>query len=149
MDCSTPGFPVLDYLPEFAQTPVHCVGDAIQPSYPLLSPSPPAFDPSQHQSLSSELALHIRWPTYWSFSFSITPSSEYSGLISFRIDRFDLLAIRGTFRSFQHHNLKAVSPSHQLPVTLVRSNFTSLGFGFLSATQQSWPKVCNFSRPRA
>ena len=149
MDCSTSGFPVLDYLPEFAQTPVHCVGDAIQPSHPLLSPSPPAFNLSRHQRLSSELALHIRWPTYWSFSFSINPSSEYSGLISFRIDRFDLLAVRGTFRSFQHHNLKAVSPSHQLPATLVRSNFTSPGFGFLSATQQSWPKVCNFSRPKA
>ena len=99
MDCSTPGFPVLDYLPEFAQTPVHCVGDAIQPSYPLLSPSPPAFDPSQHQSLSSELALHIRWPTYWSFSFSITPSSEYSELISFRMGWLALLSIQGTLKS--------------------------------------------------
>ena len=60
MESSTPGFPALDYLPEFAQTPVHCVGDAIQPSHPLLSPSPPALNLSQHQGLSSELALHIR-----------------------------------------------------------------------------------------
>ena len=102
MDCSTPGFPVLDYLPEFAQTPVHCVGDAIQPSYPLLSPSPPAFDLSQHQ------VLCLRWPKYYSFSFSISPSNEYSGRISFRIDWLDLLAVQGTLKSLlQHHSSKA------------------------------------------
>ena len=69
------------------------VSDAIQPSHPLSSPSPPAFNLSQHQGLFHELALHIRWPKYWSFSFSISPSNEYSGLISVRIDWFDLLAI--------------------------------------------------------
>ena len=79
MDCSTPGFPVLHHLPELAQTHVHWVGDAIQPSCPLLSPLllPPIL-PSI-RVFSSELALHIRWPKYWSFNFSISPSNEYSG----------------------------------------------------------------------
>ena len=98
MDCSTPGFPVHHQLLELAQTHVHRVGDAIQPSYPLLSP-PPAFNLSQHQGLSNESAHCIRWPKYWSFSFGILPFSEYSGLISFRIDWFDLLAIQGTLKS--------------------------------------------------
>ena len=80
MDCSMPGFPVLHYLPEFAQTHVHWVDDAIQPSHPLASPSPPIFYLPQHQVFSNELALHIRWPKYWSFSISL--SNEYSGLIS-------------------------------------------------------------------
>ena len=92
MDCSTLGFPVLHYLLEFTQTYVHQIGDAIQPSHPLLSPSPPAFKLSQHQVrvFSSESALHIKWPKYWSLNFSTSPSNEYSGLISFRIDWFDL-----------------------------------------------------------
>ena len=88
MHCSTPGFPVFHHLLEFAQTHFHQVGDAIQPSYPLLSPS---FLPSIFLSVrvfSNESALCIRWPNYWSFSFSIRPSSEYSGLISFRTDSF-------------------------------------------------------------
>ena len=72
---------------------------AVQPSHPLSSPSPPVFNLSQHQGLSSESALRIRWPKYWSFSFSIIPSSEYSRLISFTIDRFDLLAVQGTLKS--------------------------------------------------
>ena len=108
MDCSTPGFPVHHQLPELAQTHVHRVSDAIQQSHPLLSPSPPAFNLSQHQGLSNESALHIRWPKYWSFSFNISPSTEYSGLISFRIDWFDLLAVQGTLKSLlQHHSSKA------------------------------------------
>ena len=99
-----PGFPVLHYLLELAQTPVHWVGDAIQPSHPLSSASSPALHLSQHQGLASESALHIRWPKYWSFSFSISPSNEYSGLISFRMDWFDLLAVQGTLKSLlQHH----------------------------------------------
>ena len=75
----------------------------------LSSPSPPAFNLSQHQGLfSSESALRIRWQKYWHFSFSISPSNEYSGLISFKIDRFDLLAIQGTLKSLlQHHSSKA------------------------------------------
>ena len=74
MDCSSPGLPIHHQLPEFTETHVHWVGDAIQPSYPLSSPSPPAFNLSQHQGLSSESALHIRWPKYWSCSFSISPA---------------------------------------------------------------------------
>ena len=101
MDCSTPGFPVHHQLPEFAQTHVHQVSNAIQPSHPLSSPSPSAFNLSQHQGLShfNESVLHIRWPKYWSFSFSISPSNKYSGLISFRIDWLDLLAVEGTLES--------------------------------------------------
>ena len=108
MDCSTPGFPVHHYLLEFAQTQVCWVGDAIHPSCPLLSPFPPAFNLSQHQGLSNELALCIRWPQYWSFSFSIRLSNKYSELTSFKIDWFDLLAVQGTFKSLlQHHRSKA------------------------------------------
>ena len=108
MDCSTPGLPVHHQLPEFTQTPVHRVGDAIQPSHPLSPPSPPAFSLSQHHVFSNELALHIREPKYWSFSFSISPSNEYSGLIFFSIDRFDLLAVQRTLKSLlQHYSSKA------------------------------------------
>ena len=82
MDCSMPGFPVHCQFPELAQTHVHQVTDAIQPSHTLSSASPPVFSLSQHQVFSNESVLHIRWPKYWSFSFSISPSSEYSGLIS-------------------------------------------------------------------
>jgi len=100
MNCSTPGLPVHYQLPEFTQTPVHWVGDAIQPSHPLSSPSPPAPNPSQHQSL-------FQWPKYWSFSFSISPSNEHPGLISFRMDWLDLLTVQGTLRSLlQHHSSK-------------------------------------------
>ena len=110
MDCSTPDIPVHHQLPEFTQTHVHWVGDAIQPSHSLSSPSPPTFNLSQHQGLSNESALHIRWPKYWSFSFSIRPSNEYSGLIAFRIDRFDLLEVQGTLKSLlQHHTSKTKS----------------------------------------
>ena len=94
-------------LPELAQTHVHWVTDAIQPSRSLLSPSPPAFNLSQQQGLSNESVL-IRWPEYWSFSFTIGPSNEYSGLISFRIDWFDLLAVQRTLKCLlQHHSWKA------------------------------------------
>ena len=86
MDCSTPSFPVLHCLPELAQTHVHWVSDAVQPSHPLLSLSPPAFNLSFIRVFSNELALCIRWPKYWRFSFGISPSSEYSGMISFRMD---------------------------------------------------------------
>ena len=82
MDCSTPGLPVHHQLPEFTQIHVHRVDDAIQPSHPLSSPSP-AFSLSQHQDLFKSV-LCIRWPKYWSFSFNISPSNEYLGLIFFR-----------------------------------------------------------------
>ena len=100
MDCSMPGFPVLHQLLELAQTHVHEVSDAIQSSHPLSSPSPPAFNVSQHQRLFKCLILHIRWPKYWSFSFSISPSNEYSELISFRIDWWISLQSKGLSRAF-------------------------------------------------
>ena len=121
MDCSTPGFSVLHDLPEFVQTHVHPVGDAIQASHPLSSPFLlPSIFPSI-RIFSHELVLYIRWPKYW--SFSISPSNEYSGLISFRTDWFNLLAVQGTLKSLlQHHNSKPsifwcsaffmVQPSH-------------------------------------
>ena len=109
IDCSKPGFLVLHHLLELAHTHVHWVSDVIQPSHPLSSP-PLAFSLPQHlsQVFSSETALCIRWPKYWSFNFSISPSNEYSGLISFRIDWLDLLAVQGTLKSLlQHHSSKA------------------------------------------
>ena len=99
MDCSTPGFPVLHQLPELAQTHVHRVSDAIQPSHHLSSPSPPASNLSQDQDLLHSVSSLCRWPKYWSFSFNISPSNEYSGLISFRIDCLDLPAVQGTLKS--------------------------------------------------
>ena len=105
MDCHTPGFPVYHQLPELAQ--IH-VSDAIQPAHPLSSPSPPGSIFPSIRVFSNESFLCNRWPKYWSFSFSISPSNEYSGLISFKIDWFDLLAVQGTFKSLlQHHNSKA------------------------------------------
>ena len=83
MDCSTPGIPVPHYLPQLAKTHVHWVRDAIWQSHLLSSPSLPAFNLAQHQGFSNESILRIRWPKYWSFSFSISPSNEYSGLTSF------------------------------------------------------------------
>ena len=108
MDCSMPGAPVYHQLPEFTQTHVHRVGDAIQPSHPLSSPSPSAFNHSQHQGFFKWVSFCIRWPKYYSFSFSISPSNEYSGLISFRIDWLDLVTVQGTLKSLlQHHSSKA------------------------------------------
>ena len=108
MDCTVPGSPIC-YLPEFTQIHVHWIGDAIKPTHPLLPCSPFAFNHSQHQGLFQHVcSLHNGWSKYWSFSFSISPFNEYSGLISFRIDWFYLLAVQGTLKShLQHHNWKA------------------------------------------
>ena len=107
MNRSMPGLPVHHQLLESTQTHVHRVGDVIQPSHPLSSPSP-APNPSQHQGLFSESTLHMRWPKYWSFSFSISPSKEHPGLISFRMDCLDLLAVQGTLKSLlQQQSSKA------------------------------------------
>ena len=112
MICRTTGFPVHHQLLEFTQTHVHQVGDAIQPSHPLSFPSPPAFSLSQHQGLSKSVPP-IRWPKYWSFNLSLSPSNEYSGLISFRMDWVDLLAVQGTLKSLlQHHSSKASILQH-------------------------------------
>ena len=106
MNCSMPGFPILQSLMEFAQTHFHWVSDSIQLSHPLFSIFPSI------RVFFCELSVCIRWPKYW--SFSISPSSEYSGLISFRIDCFDLLAVQGTLKSLlQHHILKASILRHQ------------------------------------
>ena len=104
MDCSTPGLLVHHQLPEFTHIHIHWVGDAIQPSHPLESPSP-AFNLSQHQGLFKWVSSSHQ---YYSFSFSISPSNEYSRLVSFRIDWLDLLAVQGTLKSLlQHHSSKA------------------------------------------
>ena len=109
MDCSTLGFPVHHQLPELAQTHVHQVGDAVQPSHPLSSPSPPDFNLSQHQGFFSMSQFFTSSGQSVGVSASaISPSNEYSGLISFRMDLFDLLAIQGTLKSLlQHHSSKA------------------------------------------
>ena len=103
---------VLCCLLEFAQTHVHWVSDAIWTSHPLLPSSPPALNLFQQMIFSTESVLCIRWPKDWSFSFSSSLSSEHSGLISFRIDWFDLLAVPGTLKSLQHHNLKTTILQH-------------------------------------
>ena len=108
MNRSTPGLPVHHQLPEYTQTHVHRVSDAIQPSHPgssplLLPPIPPSI-----RVFSNESTLCMRWPKYWSFSFSIIASKEIPGLISFRMDWLDLLAVQGTLKSLlQHHSSKA------------------------------------------
>ena len=108
MHHSTPGLPVHHKLPESIQTHAHRVGDAIQPSHPLSSPSSPAPNPSQYQGLYNESTLRMRGPKYWSFSFNISPSNEHPGLISFRMNWLDLLAVQGTLKSLlQHHSAKA------------------------------------------
>ena len=108
MNRSTPGLPVHHQLPEFTQTHIHRVSDAIQPSHPLSSPSPSAPIPSSIRVFSNESTLRMRWPKYWSYSFSIIPSTEHPGLISFRMDWLHLLAVQGTLKSLlQHHSSKA------------------------------------------
>ena len=110
MNCSPPDLPVHHQIPESTQTHVHRVGDAIQASYPFSSPSPPALNLSHShiRVFSNESALLIRWPKCWSFSFNISPFSEHPGLISFRMDWLDLLAVQGTLKSLlQQHSSKA------------------------------------------
>jgi len=108
MNCSTPGLSVHHQLLEFTQTHVHRVSDAIQPSHPLSSP---VLLPPIHSSIrvfSNESTFHMRWPKYWSFNFSIIPSKEHPGPISFRMDWLDLFAVQGTLKSLlQHHGSKA------------------------------------------
>ena len=107
MNHSTPGLPVHHQLPELTQTHVHWVGDAIQPSHPLSSPSPPAPNPSQQQDLFQWVNSLHEVAKVLEFSLSISPSSEHPGLISFRMDWLDLLAVQGTLKSLQHHSSKA------------------------------------------
>ena len=108
MNCSTPGLPVHYQLPEITETHVYWVGDAIQPSHPLSSPSPPAPNPPSIRVFSNESTLHMRWSKYWSFRFSMSLSNEHPGLITFRMDWLDLLEVQGTLKSLlQHHSSKA------------------------------------------
>ena len=110
MDCSTPGLPVHRPLPEFITLKLMSI-ESVMPSHHLILCRPLLLLPSIFPSIRvfwNESVLHIRWPKYWSFSFSISPSNEYSGLISFRMDCLDLFAVQGTFEClFQHHNSKA------------------------------------------
>ena len=129
MNCSTPDLPVHHQLLEFTQTHVHQVSDAVQPSHPLSSPSPPALNLSQHQGLfrwvrSFQMSqLFASWPKYWSFSFNISPSSGHPGLISFRMDWLDLLAVQGTLKSLlQHHSSKASILRHSAFFTVQLSH---------------------------
>ena len=108
MNCSTPGLPVRHQLPQLTQTHIHRVRDAIQPSHPLSSPSPPVPIPPSIRVFSKESTFRMRWPKYWSFSFSIIPSKEIPGLSSFRMDWLDLLAVQGILKSLlQYHSSKA------------------------------------------
>ena len=129
MDCSTPGFPIHHQLPELAQTHVHCIDDAIQPSHLLSSPSSPASIFPSIRVFSSESVLCITWPKYWNLSFSISPSHEYSGLISFWMDWFDLLAIQGTLKSLlQHHSSSALSLVYGPTLTSIRNYWKNHSF---------------------
>ena len=114
MNYSTPGLPVHHQLPEFTQIHIHRVSDAIQPSHPLSSPSTPTPNTSSIIVFSNESTLHMRWPKYWSFSFSIIPSKEIPGLISFRTDWLDFLAVQGLSNTtVQKHQFFSAQPSSQ------------------------------------
>ena len=112
MNRSTPGLPVHHHPPEFTQTHVHRVRDAIQPSHPLSSPSPPAPNPSQHQRLFQWVNSLHEVAKDWSFSISIIPSKEHPGLISFRMDWLDLLAVQGTLKTLLKYILKIIKSGH-------------------------------------
>ena len=142
MDCSTQAFPVHHQLPDPTRTHVHRLSEAIQPSHPLSSPSPPRSVFSRIKVFSNGLVLHIRWPKYWSFSFSINPSNEYSRLISFRMDWLDLLVFQGTLKCIlQNHSSKAsilwcsaffiVQPTH--PYMTIRKTIALTIWTFVSA----------------
>ena len=130
MDCSMPGFLVHHQLPELAQTHVHSVGDATLPNHLILC-HPLLLPPSIFLSIrvfSNESVFRVRWPKYWSFSFSISPSNEYSGLISLKTDWFELPAVQGTLRSLlQHHSPEASIPQHSafFIVQLLHPNMTT------------------------
>ena len=125
-----PGFPVHHQLPKLAQTHVYRVSDAIKSSHPLSSsPSPPAFNFFSIRILSNESVLHIRWPKYWSFNFNINLPNEYSGLISFRIDCFYLLAVQGTLKSLLQHHSSKTSILRHLAFFIVQLSHPSMTTG--------------------
>ena len=123
VDCRTPGLSVHHQLPELAQTHVHWIGDAIPPSHPGLSTSPPTFNLPQHEGLFQWVSFSHQVAKVLEFQLSISPSSEYSGLVSFRIDWFDLLAVQGTLRNLlQHHSSKASILQHSAFLTVQLSH---------------------------
>ena len=151
LDGSIPGFAVPHHLPEGAQIHIHHVGDAIQPSHhPLISvvPSLPALNPSQHQVFSNESPLHIRWSKDWNFSFSTSLSSKHSGLISFRMDWLDLLAVRGTLKSLlqPHKRLSLQSLAEQREAA---GPTLGLRAGFHSQQANSQPQADEYLSIRA
>ena len=138
MNRSTPGLPVYHQLLEFTQTQVHQVSDAIQPSHLLSSPSLPPIPPSI-RVFSNRSTLHMRWPKYWSFSFSIIPSKETPGLISFRMDWLDLLAVQGTLKSLlQHHPSKASILPHSAFFTVQLSHSYMTTGKTIALTRRTW-----------
>ena len=145
MNCSTPGSPVLHCLSEFAQSHVHWVSDAIQPSHPLSAPSPPTFNLSSIRVFSNESVIRIRWPKYWCFNFNIIPSNEYSGLISFRMVWLDILAVQGTLKGLlQHHSSKASILQHsaffaEVFLELIDKNYYVPHF--LCSMKCHWPET--------
>ena len=125
MDC----LPVPHHLPKFAQAHVPFIGDALQPSHPLSSPSPPASDPSQHQSFSNKSTRRMRWPKYWSFSFSIIPSKEIPGLISFRMDWLDLIVVQSSpTPQFKSINSSVLSLLHSPTLTSIHEHWKNHSF---------------------
>ena len=140
MDCSMPGFPVLHQLLELAQTHVQWVGDDIQPSHPLSAPSLPAVSLSQHQGLFKGVSSSIRWPKLWSFSFSISPFNEFSGLIFFRMDWLDLLAVQGTLKSvLQDRSSKASILRHSaFFIVLLSHPYMTTGKTIALTKQTCW-----------
>ena len=134
MNRSTPGLPVHHQLPEFIQTPVHRVSDAIQPSHPLSSPSFPAPNPLSMRVFSNESTLHMRWPKYWSFSFSISPPNEHPGLVSFRMVSLQSKGLSRVFSNtiVQTHQffcaqLSSQSSSHRSVLLMLHKNSLPLG----------------------
>ena len=146
MDRSTPGLPVHHQPLEFTQTHVHWVGDAIQPSHPLSSPSPPAINLSQHQSLFQWVNYLHEVAKYWSFSFSINPSNEYPGLISFKMDRIRLVASSGSPRDsqdsfptpqFKSINSMVLSFLYSPTLTSIHDHWKNHSLGYTDLSRQS------------
>ena len=137
MNCSMPDLPVPHHLLKFAWVHIYCTDDAIQPFHPLTPSSPPTLNLSQHQDFSNELAVHIRWPTYWSFSFNISPSNQYLGLFSLKINWFDILAVQETYRSLQHHSSKPSTVTYNKSITCNKLNISP----FRSTRPIKWSNV--------
>ena len=142
MKPSTPGLPVHHQFPEFTETHVHRVSDIIQPSHPLSSPSPLPPIPPSIGVFSNESTLHIRWPKYWSFSFSIIPSKEIPGLISFRMDWLDLLAVQGTQESSPTPQFKSIKSSalsllHSPTLTSIHDHWKNQSLDYTNLCWQS------------